>query len=353
MSRYRKVDPRIWNDAKFRELSDNAKLVFFMLLTHPGMTALGAMRATLPGLAAELGWDSEAFLEAFREISEKGMAEHDPKACLVALPRFLRYNPPESPNVVKAWEAALDLLPECDLKSAVISWAKQHLRSMSPSFRKALPEGFREAFAKTCPNQEQEQDQEQDLSHTPGAGAREGESGEVEEPPASKTLARPVGSPAPSSSAGDVPSDPEVRKILEKLGDYDVLKPVATARLAERIGGRQMARGTPIDVILEAIDQAARSVESQDAVGAVWDAPKIADLVMRYCEKAAIDWTNRPRDDRQRTRGERQAGLPPVQPQARPGQYDWREEAEKARAEKLRELEKEAAEMPAAVGGGG
>lgn len=47
MARYRKIDSRIWNDAKFRELSDNGKLVFLMLLTHPSMTSLGAMRATV------------------------------------------------------------------------------------------------------------------------------------------------------------------------------------------------------------------------------------------------------------------------------------------------------------------
>jgi hypothetical protein len=55
MARYRKIDPRIWNDAKFRALLDDAKFVFMLLLTHPHMTALGAMRATLAGSAAELG----------------------------------------------------------------------------------------------------------------------------------------------------------------------------------------------------------------------------------------------------------------------------------------------------------
>ena len=120
MARYRKIDSRVWNDAKFRSLSDNAKLVFVMLLTHPNMTALGAMRATVSGLAEELGWETEAFREAFQEASAKGMAEHDPKACFVALPNFLKYNGPESPNVVKAWASALDLLPECALKNQVV-----------------------------------------------------------------------------------------------------------------------------------------------------------------------------------------------------------------------------------------
>lgn len=165
MSRYRKVDPRIWNDAKFRELSDSAKLVFFMLLTHPSMTSIGAMRATVAGLAEELGWELEAFLEAFREPLVKGMVEQDKKACLIALPNFVKYNPPESPNVVKAWASALDLLPECDLKIRVIARSVAFAKGMNEAFAKALPE----AFAKPMPyqKQEQEQEQEQENKNTP------------------------------------------------------------------------------------------------------------------------------------------------------------------------------------------
>lgn len=166
MSRYRKVDPRIWNDEKFRSLSDDAKLVFFMLLTHPNMTALGAMRATVGGLAEEMGWGLERFREAFREALSKGMAEHDQKACLVMLPKFLKYNPPESPNVVKAWADSLDLLPECGLKTRVITESVAFLKGKSKAFQEALPE----AFAKTMPNQEQEQ--EQDLSLSPRTSGR-------------------------------------------------------------------------------------------------------------------------------------------------------------------------------------
>lgn len=156
MSKYRKVDPRIWNDAKFTSLDDSAKLVFFMLLTHPSMTALGAMRATLSGLAEELGWESEAFREAFAKVCDKGMAEHDKKACLVALPNFLRYNPPESPNVIKAWVAALDMLPECALKTRVVARSKAFAEGLTKGFAEALPE----VFAKGMPYQEQEQEQE-------------------------------------------------------------------------------------------------------------------------------------------------------------------------------------------------
>lgn len=152
MSRFRKVDPRIWNDEKFRALSDMGKLVFFMLLTHPSMTALGAMRATIAGLAEELGWTPEAFREAFDDALHQGMAEHDAKACLIALPNFVRYNLPESPNVIKAWVGALDLLPECDLKSTVVHRAKEVAEGMTKGFAEA----FKDAFAQAMPYQEPE-----------------------------------------------------------------------------------------------------------------------------------------------------------------------------------------------------
>lgn len=161
MARYRKVDPRIWNDAKFRSLSDNAKLVFFMLLTHPGMTALGAMRATVPGLAAEMDWTTEAFREAFMEVIAEGMAEHDEKACFVCLPNFIRYNEPENPNVVKAWVGALDMLPECEQRNLTLARAVAYAKAKSEAFAEALPKAFLEALSKGMPKQEQEQEQEQ------------------------------------------------------------------------------------------------------------------------------------------------------------------------------------------------
>jgi len=156
VAHYRKIDPRMWNDEKFRTLSTEGKLAFVLLLTHPHMTALGAMRATIPGLAAELG--GKGFAEAFREVFAKGLAKHDEKASCVYLPRFLKYNKPESPNVVKAWAHSIDLIPECSLKGELIQEVKGYAEALPEAFGKALPE----AFAKAMPNQEQEQEQEQE-----------------------------------------------------------------------------------------------------------------------------------------------------------------------------------------------
>jgi hypothetical protein len=161
MAKYRKVDPRIWNDLKFRSLSDDGKLAFLFLLTHPQMTAIGAMRGTIPGLAAELGWSAAKSEKAFGEAFLKGMAKHDPNASFLWLPNFLKYNRPESPNVVKAWVSALDLLPECAMFFQLLSHIKDYAEAFGEAFGEALPE----AFGKTMPYQEQEQEQEQDKTY--------------------------------------------------------------------------------------------------------------------------------------------------------------------------------------------
>ena len=158
MARYRKVETRIWSDEKFRNFSDDAQLLFFFLLTHPHMTSLGAMRATLPGLAAEKRWAEKRFNKAFMEPLGKGMVKHNERAAFVWLPNFLKYNPPDNPNVVKSLGVALEFLPECGLKEELIQHTKKFVEGLSIPFQKALPVPFRNGM----PIQEQEQEQEQE-----------------------------------------------------------------------------------------------------------------------------------------------------------------------------------------------
>lgn len=172
MARYRKIDVRIWNDEKFSSLSDIGQLVFLFVLTHPSMTSLGALRGSPEGLAGEkYGWseDKKAFREAFREgfleTFEKGLLKYDERGLLFA-PNFVKYNAPESPNVIRAWRSSLDYLPECPLLVDVLMCAESRVDSMSEGYKKAFAEAFgevlKEALAKAMPNQEQEQKQEQE-----------------------------------------------------------------------------------------------------------------------------------------------------------------------------------------------
>lgn len=142
MGRYRKIDVRIWNDAKFRTLSDKGKLLFLFILTHPHLTSLGAMRATEEGMAAELAWEIKEFRKGYGELFRKGLINYDPEACFLGVPNFLKYNPPENPNVVKSWEKVVDFIPECQLKADLYEYVREFVKGLPEPFRKGMPKEF-------------------------------------------------------------------------------------------------------------------------------------------------------------------------------------------------------------------
>lgn len=140
LERYRRVSCQIWLDQKFLGLSDDAKLVFLLILTHPNLTSFGAMKASPASLTDELGWLTERLSEAFREVLSEGLAMYDEKARLLVLPNFNKHNKPASPNVVKSWVHGYKELPECPLKDELYHQLK--------AFSEGLSEGFRVAFGK-------------------------------------------------------------------------------------------------------------------------------------------------------------------------------------------------------------
>jgi hypothetical protein len=152
VARYRKIDVKIWNDEKFIAFSDDGKLAFLFVLTHPHLTALGAMRGTLAGLSAELRWSPRRFRAALAPAIRAGMIEVNEQAGYIGLPRFLRYNKPESPNVVKsAWLECLNQIPECPEKRGLVLRCRKYLDDRSDKFKGELPDSIWEAFSEALP----------------------------------------------------------------------------------------------------------------------------------------------------------------------------------------------------------
>lgn len=166
MARYRKIDPRIWNDEKFASLSHEGQRMFLFVLTHPSMTSLGAFRISREGMAAELGLNEKGFAEPFAELLRKGLVMYDERVFLVFAPNFLKYNAPENPNVVKGWGTALDFLPECPLLVDVLVRAKlcaSATNGLSKAFEntlgrvtETLSKRYSKPLAKGMPKQEQD-----------------------------------------------------------------------------------------------------------------------------------------------------------------------------------------------------
>lgn len=170
MARYRKIDTRIWNDRKFRELDDKAKLAFFLILTHPNTNQLGMIRTRSVALAMELGWHPDAMSDAILTLCRMGMLMVDDKAGFIFIPNFLKYNPPNGPNAVKGWAGLIDLMPECELLTRALYHLKPFIDGLSDGLRNAIPNDIKDAISHAIPNdikdahciQEQEQEQEQE-----------------------------------------------------------------------------------------------------------------------------------------------------------------------------------------------
>lgn len=171
MARYRKIDVRMWNDRKFRELSDNGKLAFILLLTHPDTTQIGTIRTRVSNLADELGWQRDAMSHAIQEVTLNGMIDADEKAGLMVINNFLKYNAPSSPNAFKSWCELIDLMPECDLLDKHVARLKTFVDGLSVGMRNAIPNDLIDAIKDAIlrvneqPSriQEQEQEQEQEI----------------------------------------------------------------------------------------------------------------------------------------------------------------------------------------------
>lgn len=164
MARFRKVDPRIWNDAKFSALTGEAQLLFFYLLTCPQMTHIGAIPMREEAVAAELHLDTKRYAIRYEELYREGMVKYDSRG-LFWVRNFLKYNAPDNPKVVLSWRDSLDLLPECPLLAEVIGVCRKHCESRGPGYVEAFEKGIGNGSACGMPYgmayQEQEQEQEQ------------------------------------------------------------------------------------------------------------------------------------------------------------------------------------------------
>lgn len=169
--RFRKVDPRVWSDAKFLSLTDDGKQIWLYLLTTPAHCSIpGVIVGGAAAHAEILRWSPERFREGFRQLFAKGLANHDLEARLIWLPNAIRYNEPQNPNVIVGWSKAWPEIPECALKHEIWSALKRFLEGSPKLSPERFPELFPEPFRHGFPNQEQEQEQKKEQEQEGGVG---------------------------------------------------------------------------------------------------------------------------------------------------------------------------------------
>ena len=160
--RYRKLYCLIWNDDKFPFVSDDCQLVFFHVYFNPVSTPFGLFKVSVEALAADKRWSLKRYSKAFAEGLSKGFLEYDEKHHVLYFPRFLNYNPPANPNVLRSWSSIYNETPNCELKASFYKQLKALVEGYGEGFQEAFAEGFREPCRKGSRIQLQLQSQLQD-----------------------------------------------------------------------------------------------------------------------------------------------------------------------------------------------
>ncbi len=254
MAVYRKIDCRISNDKKFRELSVEGKLAWYTILSRRDLGPIGAFKASFESLASEQRGNkylhemvdetvtqtvsegfSKIFTKALHELLEKGFIKYDSESFLVYVPNFLKYNFPENPNVVKSWNSTIDALPECELTNFVFARSAEIIfNSQKDNLIKVLPKEFVEAYKKQyaegfnkpflngslngISNQKQKHKQEQEQKNNEDASSKIAETSLTE---SDKSLSSPPSLETPKKKTTKKAAKASAASVLGRPDDVD------------------------------------------------------------------------------------------------------------------------------------
>jgi len=169
MGKYSKIQKRIWNDPTFNRLSEDAKLLWFYLLSCPHGNTIGLF-VLKPGYAcADLGWSEERFREALQELSTiplwnrqgKGLISYDEDTYLLLIKNYLEHNPLANPNQVKAAKKRLEELPI----SPLFQELKQLLEELGKPLYQPLLEWLNKQLSKPVTDTDEQRKPEEDISN--------------------------------------------------------------------------------------------------------------------------------------------------------------------------------------------
>lgn len=126
--RYTKIRAKFWSDEKVKKWDDDTKLLALYLLTSPHKNLLGLFVLNKLYICADLGWDTKRLGKPFAKLLQDGFIKYDEESELLLLVNFMKHNPLENGNQVKAAISLLRELPKSplwqDLKQLLEPFAK-------------------------------------------------------------------------------------------------------------------------------------------------------------------------------------------------------------------------------------
>ena len=136
---YTRINAIIWNDAKFKSLSFEDRLLFVYLLTCPHRNILGLYYCPISYISADINMTSERVSKGLGELFRKGFVTLDYGSETILINNFLSYNPIENPNQAKAALKALDTLPQTPLINDILELLKafeaNHIKELTEKIK--------------------------------------------------------------------------------------------------------------------------------------------------------------------------------------------------------------------------
>lgn len=187
---YSRVYAKVWDDERFRALSEQGQRTALYLLTSAQGNGIGYFRFS-PGKAAEdLGLSVSAFSRAFAEVQATMGWPFDPAARVMLLPKFFRYNTADNPNCLKAWMRELANIPSSPLFEQFAAGQQFLPEKLRPVFQAAL-EQYSKHSTERSPERYHEPSPEGSPQRSPeGSGEGMGE-------PSPHTSTNPIPKPNP------------------------------------------------------------------------------------------------------------------------------------------------------------
>lgn len=110
--RYYRIACHFWDDELVRTWSDSMKQFFAYLITCKHRNLEGFFVLPPQYIAADLGWPLRRVNEMVAKLQEIDRIRFDPKTNLLLIRNALRYQQPESTNVLKAIISRVRRLPD-------------------------------------------------------------------------------------------------------------------------------------------------------------------------------------------------------------------------------------------------
>ncbi len=166
MAEYGKIFKKLWNNARFRLLSNDAKLLLLYLYSSPHANTIGFFIIAQSYISEDLGWLPERLGKPFMELLESRWINYDYSSRVVLIRNWFKYNKIDNDNQYKKAAAEFSEIPQTILFQQYI----EILETLPEGLHKGLLKPLRERFGKGYGNSETESVSESEDNIYPETG---------------------------------------------------------------------------------------------------------------------------------------------------------------------------------------